>query len=94
MIVVLLLQLFFLPAAAGMVGAPFGGTAADRAIGNTFSGNGMGNQRRVHGQWRQRSQDNHPVENDEHDCRYEAGESAHQVFLLLLGAVNTAQHNY
>lgn len=73
----LFVQSFFLPATAGVVCASFWRTSTDRAVGDTFSRNGMSDHRRAQGHRSQRTQDNHGIQNDKHDCRYEAWESPH-----------------
>jgi hypothetical protein len=47
LIAVMFTQLFFLPATTGMVGSPFGRTAADCAITRAFTGDGVRKHRKA-----------------------------------------------
>ena len=75
---------FFLPAAAGVAGAPLGGTAAQAAFAGAFTGQGVGDDRRSHGHLGgKRAQYDQPVEDAEQECRYVTVRCAHAVYFAV-----------
>jgi hypothetical protein len=72
----------FLPAAAGVAGASFGRTAADRTISGTFTGDGMGDGRRTYCEGRKRAHDDHQIGDDKYKSRYVSGQVAHMVYFV------------
>jgi hypothetical protein len=73
--VFLILKMFqlFLPATAGVTGAPLWRAAADLAVADTFPGDGVGNMGRKHGQRRQGAQGDQQVNPRENQSRYVPG---------------------
>ena len=77
---VLLMLKFLLPAAAGVVGAPLGCTAAQAAFAGALTGQGVGDDWRSHGHLGgKRTQDDHPVDDAEYECGYVTVRFAHAV---------------
>ncbi len=69
---------FPLPAAAGMIGSPFRRAAADVAIADALSGNGMRHQRRSLGERRKGAHDAYRIDCDENQGYDETPKSFHK----------------
>ncbi len=75
-----MLLLFFLPAAAGVVGAPLNRTTADGAIPGALPGYGVSDNLGMHGRRRKRAQRYHEIDCGE-ELRYHGmRNSSHNVF--------------